>query len=269
MKVIVIKPYKKLIRKDENDLIFINKEKKYQAIIELVKKNQKTKKRPILIGSPDVEVSEYLSSIFNKENIIHSKLNAINHEKEAEIIAEAGKIGSVTISTNMAGRGTDIVLDKESLKVGGLLVIGVERNTSRRIDNQLIGRSGRQGNPGQSIFFISLEDDLIKNFKIKENINNFISQKQLSELFHHPLTGKTFNFISTEPQENIRRIHSANRQFSLNYDLIINKQRKKIYNFRNKIITNHDPIELITKRKYDTKKKEVIRTEMLIKIDFF
>ncbi|CAI2201613.1 17588_t:CDS:2, partial [Funneliformis geosporum] len=138
MEVIAIPPYRKLIRKD------------------------------LLIGSPSVEISEYLSSLLVKEGILHNKLNAVNHQQEAEIVAQAGKLGTITISTNMAGRGTDIVLSEESRKAGGLLVIGVERNTARRIDNQLRGRSGRQGDPGESRFYVSLEDELIKNFGVKE-----------------------------------------------------------------------------------------------------
>src|SRR6185436_17869953 len=163
------------------------------------KKNTQTKKRPILIGSPSVEISEHLSLLLAKEQIPHAKLNAVNHQQEAEIVAQAGQIGAISISTNMAGRGTDIVLSEESRKAGGLLVIGVERNTSRRIDNQLRGRSGRQGDPGESQFYVSLEDELIKNFSIKERIGGFFSQKQLQELFHRPLSGKIFNFLVSEP----------------------------------------------------------------------
>nr|CAG8502159.1 3129_t:CDS:2 [Entrophospora candida] len=155
-----------------------HKESKYKAIIKLIKKNNQTTKRPILIGSPSVETSEYLSLLLVKAKIFHYKLNAVNHQQEAEIVSQAGKLGSITISTNMAGRGTDIVLSKESREAGGLLVIGVERNTSRRIDNQLRGRSGRQGDPGESQFYVSLEDELIKNFEIKEKISSSLKAKR-------------------------------------------------------------------------------------------
>src|SRR3954469_4148900 len=195
MEVIAIPPYRKLARKDRNDLIFWDKENKYKAIIKLIKRNNQTTHRPILIGSPTVEISEYLSSLLTKEKIFHYKLNAVNHKQESEIIAKAGQLGSVTISTNMAGRGTDIVLSEESKKVGGLLVIGVERNTSRRIDNQLRGRSGRQGDQGESQFYVSLEDEIVKKFDIKERIGGIFNRQQLKELFHRPLSSKIFNFL--------------------------------------------------------------------------
>jgi len=126
-----------------------------------------------------------------KEGIAHSKLNAINHQEEAKVIAQAGKLGEATISTNMAGRGTDIIPTKDSRKSGGLLVLGVERNTSRRIDNQLRGRSARQGDPGESQFYLSLEDDLIKNCGLEEQLIRFFGQKKLKALFARgPLQSK-------------------------------------------------------------------------------
>ena len=179
-----------------------------------------------MIGSPSVEISEYLSSLLTKEKIFHYKLNAVNHKQESEIIAKAGQLGSVTISTNMAGRGTDIVLSEESKKVGGLLVIGVERNTSRRIDNQLRGRSGRQGDQGESQFYVSLEDEIVKKFDIKERIGGIFNRQQLKELFHRPLSGKIFNFLVSEPQETLRNMDSSGRQNVLNYDLLITRQRQ-------------------------------------------
>jgi len=190
MEVIAIRPYKKLIRKDRDDLIFLDKESKYQAVIQRIKKNEQTKKRPILVGSPNLDVSEYISNLLTKEGIFHYKLNAVNHQEEAQIIKRAGELGAVTISTNMAGRGTDIVLTEESRQAGGLLVIGVERNFSRRIDNQLRGRAGRQGDPGESQFYVSLEDDLIKNYEIKEQITRIFYGNNLRELFRKPLKGK-------------------------------------------------------------------------------
>jgi len=190
MEVIAIRPYKKLIRKDHDDLIFLDKESKYRAVIQRIKKNEQTKKRPILVGSPNLDVSEYISDLLTKEGIFHYKLNAVNHQEEARIIKRAGELGAVTISTNMAGRGTDIVLTEESRQAGGLLVIGVERNFSRRIDNQLRGRAGRQGDPGESQFYVSLEDDLIKNYEIKEQIARIFYGNNLRELFRKPLKGK-------------------------------------------------------------------------------
>jgi preprotein translocase subunit SecA len=249
MEIVIIPPYRKLIREDLNDLVFWDKESKYKAIIKLIRKNNRTKKRPILIGSPSVDVSEHLSSLLKKENTSHAKLNAVNHQQEAEIIAQAGQIGAITISTNMAGRGTDIILSEESRKVGGLLVIGVERNTSRRIDNQLRGRSGRQGDPGQSQFYVSLEDELIKNSSLQENLGGYVSQKRLNELFHRPLSGKIFDLLFSEPQEKLRNFHSTLRQRTLSYDLLINQQRRVIYNYRQKLLTNADLSQIIFNKK--------------------
>jgi len=261
MEVIAIPPYRKLIRKDRNDLIFWDKEGKYKAIIKLIKKNSQTKKRPILIGSPSVEISEYLSTLLTKEGIFHYKLNAVNHQQEAEIVAQAGQLGAITISTNMAGRGTDIVLSEESKKAGGLLVIGVERNTSRRIDNQLRGRSGRQGDPGESRFYVSLEDELVKNFSIKEQVGRMFSRKQSKELFHRPLSGKIFNYLISEPQETLRNVHASNRQYHLNYDLLINRQRQLIYNYRNKLLSAHDLTKIIKNKKTKKTKGEIVPIE--------
>jgi len=214
-----------------------------------------------LIGSPSVEISEYLSTLLTKEGIFHYKLNAVNHQQEAEIVAQAGQLGAITISTNMAGRGTDIVLSEESKKAGGLLVIGVERNTSRRIDNQLRGRSGRQGDPGESRFYVSLEDELVKNFSIKEQVGRMFSRKQSKELFHRPLSGKIFNYLISEPQETLRNVHASNRQYHLNYDLLINRQRQLIYNYRNKLLSAHDLTKIIKNKKTKKTKGEIVPIE--------
>jgi preprotein translocase subunit SecA len=275
MEVITIPPYRKLIRKDRNDLIFWDKEGKYKSIIKLIKKNSQTKKRPILIGSPSVEISEYLSSLLKKEEIFHYKLNAVNHQQEAEIVAQAGQLGAITISTNMAGRGTDIVLSEESRKAGGLLVIGVERNTARRIDNQLRGRSGRQGDPGESRFYVSLEDELIKNFGVKEQVGKIFSQKQLKELFRRPLSGKIFNYLISEPQETLRNVQASNRQYHLNYDLLINRQRQFIYNYRNKLLSAPDLTKMIKKKDKKVKgeivpiEQEYLKARLVKEIDNF
>ncbi|CAJ0914596.1 1312_t:CDS:2 [Entrophospora sp. SA101] len=237
--------------------------------------NSETAQRPVLIGSPSVEISEYLSTLLTKENIFHYKLNAVNHQQEAEIIAQAGQLGAITISTNMAGRGTDIILSEESKKAGGLLVIGVERNTSRRIDNQLRGRSGRQGDPGESQFYVSLEDELVKNFAIKEKVGGFLSQKQLKELFHRPFSGKIFNFVISEPQETLRNVDAERRQNALNYDLLINRQRKSIYNYRNKLLSAKDLTKVIKKKKkakatqFIPVEQEYLRVRLVKEVDRF
>lgn len=206
-----------------------------------------------------MEISEYLSSLLTKEKIFHYKLNAVNHKQEAEIIAQAGHLGAITISTNMAGRGTDIVLSEESKQAGGLLVIGVERNTSRRIDNQLRGRSGRQGDKGESQFYVSLEDELVKNFSVKESIGSLFSRQQLKELFHRPLSGKIFNYLISEPQETLRNMQSASRQYVLNYDLLITRQRQFTYNYRDKLLSAADLTKII--RKKSKNKNELVSTE--------
>ena len=274
MEVIAIPPYRKLARKDRDDLIFWNKENKYKAIIKLIKKNNQTTHRPILIGSPTVEISEYLSSLLTKEKVFHYKLNAVNHKQESEIIAKSGQLGSITISTNMAGRGTDIVLSEESKKVGGLLVIGVERNTSRRIDNQLRGRSGRQGDRGESQFYVSLEDEIVKKFGIKERIGGIFNRQQLKELFHRPLSGKIFNFLVSEPQETLRNMDSLGRQNVLNYDLLITRQRQFLYNYRNKLLNVSDLTKIIKEKKQKKielaiSDQQYLKTLLLKEIDLF
>ena len=214
-----------------------------------MKKNQQTKNQPLLIITPSVEASERLSDMINKAGIQHNVLNAVNLEKEAQIIAQAGQKGTITISTNMAGRGTDIVLSEESRQAGGLLMIGAGRNTSRRIDDQSRGRSGRQGDPGESRFYVSLEDEIIKNFSIKEKVSSLLSSQQLKELFRRPLSGKIFNYLISEPQETLRNVHYFNRQAILNYDLLINQQRQLVYNYRDRLLGTSDLTKIVKKKK--------------------
>jgi preprotein translocase subunit SecA len=245
MEVISINPYRKSIRKDRNDLVFLNKRKKYEAVIKVIKENYQTLKRPILVGSPSLETSEYLSSLLKLLKIKHFKLNAVNHREEANIISKAGEVGSLTIATNMAGRGTDIILTPESIEKGGLLLIGLGRNLSRRLDNQLQGRAGRQGNPGDTQFYISFEDELLKNFGIKERIDNLMGEKNALEVFEKPIAGNFFDILIAEPQESIRNLNSSHRQYTLNYDLLINKQRKIIYDYREGILISEEVFEFM------------------------
>ena len=161
--VISIPTNRPMIRDDKADLIFLTKNAKYKAIVEDVKERHE-KGQPVLIGTIAIETSEFLSEILRLHGIPHEVLNAKNHAREAEIVAHAGEAGHVTIATNMAGRGTDIKLTPESVEAGGLYILGTERHESRRIDNQFRGRSGRQGDPGESRFYISLEDDLDSYF---------------------------------------------------------------------------------------------------------
>lgn len=245
MEVISIAPYKKSIRRDLSDLVFLTKRKKYEAVIKFIKNNHQTLKRPVLIGSPSLETSEYLSSLLKLLKIKHFKLNAVNHREEAEIIEKAGQIGSLTIATNMAGRGTDIILSPESFEAGGLFLIGLGRNFSRRLDNQLQGRAGRQGNPGDTQFYVSFEDDLLKNFEIKEKIDKILGKENALEIFDKPINNKFFDILIAEPQESIRNLNSSNRQYILNYDLLINKQRKLIYDYRESILRADEIFEFI------------------------
>jgi preprotein translocase subunit SecA len=270
MEVIAIRPYKKLVRKDRDDLIFLDKKSKYQAIIQRIKKNAQAKKRPILVGSPSLEASEHISTLLTKEGIFYYKLNAVNHQEEAQIISRAGELGSVTISTNMAGRGTDIVLTEESRKVGGLLVIGVERNFSRRIDNQLRGRAGRQGDPGESQFYVSLEDDLIKNYEVKNQIVRVFRGSNLKDLFRRPLSGKWFNMMVSEPQEAIRNAHAAGRQYVLSYDLLINSQRQTIYKYRQRILASSNIFSMVLPQKIikDSQPQPYLKSQLVREIDF-
>jgi preprotein translocase subunit SecA len=271
MEVISVPPYRKLIRQDHDALIFLNCERKYQAIIRQVKKNVEKTGRPILIICPSVDVSEQISHLLTQKRIFHNKLNAVNHEEEAKIIAEAGKIGTVTVATNMAGRGTDISLDEASRQAGGLLVIIAEMNSILRIDNQARGRSGRQGDPGETQPYISLDDDLLKNFDISKKLGGIFGQRQLKEVFHQPLSGKLFNYLISEPQETLRNNAFGYRQHTLNHDLLINQQRKIVYNYREKLLTSPHPEKIISPTgKVDfTESQERLRPLLLGRVDDF
>ncbi len=246
--VVSIPPNLKVNRIDQNDQIYITKKEKYDAVIKLVKERN-VKKQPILIGTTSVENSELISKYLKKENIEHSILNAKHHEKEAEIIEKAGIPGNVTISTNMAGRGTDIklgnedkILKKEAIDAGGLLVIGTERHESRRIDNQLRGRSGRQGDLGESIFFLSLEDDLMRIFgsKTLENVLSKLGLKE-GEAITHSLITKSLE----RAQQKVESHNYDIRKQILKFDDILNDQRKIIYQNRREILTTKDQSKIV------------------------
>jgi len=247
--VVSIPPNLKVNRTDQNDQIYMTKREKYDAVIKLVKERHE-KKQPILIGTTSVENSELISKILKSQNINHSILNAKHHEKEAEIIETAGMPGNVTISTNMAGRGTDIKLgnDNNNLKnqaiiSGGLLVIGTERHESRRIDNQLRGRSGRQGDIGESIFFLSLEDDLMRIFgsKTLENVLGKLGLKE-GEAITHSLITKSLE----RAQQKVEAHNYDIRKQILRFDDILNDQRKIIYQNRKEILTTNDQSKIIS-----------------------
>jgi len=243
LKVVVIPTNVEMARKDLNDLIYRSEKEKFLAIVNEIK-NYNSKGNPILIGTISVEKSEALSRELKKLNINHSVLNAKNHEKEAEIIQSAGKLGSVTIATNMAGRGTDIKLGGESsndkdkiLNIGGLIVLGSERHESRRIDNQLRGRSGRQGDPGVTQFFVSMEDELMRLFG-SERISGVMGKLGWEEgepIEHKMITGSLEN-----AQKKVEARNFEMRKHLLEYDDVQNKQREVIYKIRNKLLRDSE-----------------------------
>ena len=228
--VLVIPTNMPMIREDHNDLIYKTEQEKINAIIKEVKELNK-QKRPVLIGTISIEKSEFLSKHLTRSGVKHHVLNAKNHEKEAEIVAQAGQPGMVTISTNMAGRGTDIKLGEGVAELGGLHILGTERHESRRIDNQLRGRSGRQGDMGSSRFYLSLEDDLLRIFGA-ERISGIMDKIGIEE--DQPIEHK---YISRAIENAQKRVEGQNfdiRKHLLDYDDVMNRQRKVIYEQRKK-----------------------------------
>ncbi len=251
--VISIPTNKPLQRDNQQDLVFKSELGKFRAIAKEVKKRQE-KGQPVLIGTRSVDRNEYLSKLLDREGIRHEVLNAKNHQREAEIIAQAGKKGAVTVATNMAGRGVDIILGgnplieeeaQEIKNLGGLHVLGTERHDSRRIDNQLRGRCGRQGDPGSSNFFISLEDDLLKIFggeKLK-NLLNFLKVEE-----DQPIESKMISSAIEKAQTKVEGLHFDSRKHVLEYDDVISKQRNKIYSQRDNVLTmNFDKLQNFVK----------------------
>ena len=252
LEVIVIPPHKKMIRKDHVDLVFLTVKDKYEAIIKDIINIHNTK-QPVLVGTTSIESSEYISKLLKVKKIKHHVLNAKQHQKEAEIIAQAGKLSAVTIATNMAGRGTDIVLGGKDIenngvsssldnpddvkKIGGLHIIGTERHESRRVDNQLRGRSGRQGDPGESRFYLSLEDSLMRIFA-SDKVTEIMKKLGMEdgEAIEH-------KWVSSSIENAQKRVEAHNfdiRKTLLEYDDIANEQRKVIYNQRNDILSADD-----------------------------
>lgn len=236
MDVIHIPTNRPIIRKDLNDSVYKTKAEKYAAIVKRVRKIHK-KGQPILVGTETIEVSEILSEMLLKKGIAHNVLNAKNPEMEAAIVAKAGQFGAVTIATNMAGRGTDIKLDSRSKEAGGLYVIGTERSESRRVDNQLRGRSGRQGDPGVSKFFISLEDDLLRLFGSEKYISIF---ENLGIKDGMPIEHRMLSRSVEKAQKKVEENHFASRKSLLEYDQVNNDQREIIYRERLKVLNGED-----------------------------
>lgn len=223
-------------RKDLPDVIFKTKRGKYRAVVREIERRHATG-QPMLIGTTSIEQSEHLSHMLKEAGIVHNVLNAKYHELEAQIVAQAGQKGQVTIATNMAGRGTDIVLGEGVSELGGLAIIGTERHESRRIDNQLRGRAGRQGDPGSSQFFLSLEDDLLRIFG-GDNIKKFMEKMGLEE--DEEIRS---SMVSSAIQKAQKRVEERNfdiRKYVLEYDDVMNQQRKVVYEQRRKILEGQD-----------------------------
>ena len=238
MRVVVIPTNKPIQRIDAIDYIYAHKKEKLEQLVAEVKERHE-KGQPILIGTVSVESSEEVSNLLDKEGLQHETLNAKNHAREAEIIAHAGEKGAITVATNMAGRGTDIKINEEVKALGGLCVFGTERHESRRIDNQLRGRSGRQGDPGFSRFYVSFDDDLLRRFAA-ESI-----QARIESFGPGPLESKLFSAVITNAQKQIEGQNFDIRKNLLDYDDVISRQRKAIYEKRDAIIYAEDITEMI------------------------
>ena len=235
-------------RKDLNDAVYMTKEEKFRAVVRDVK-DAYERRQPVLVGTITIEVSEMLSKMLKKEGIPHQVLNAKFHELEAEIVSHAGEAGTVTIATNMAGRGTDIKLDDEARSLGGLKIIGTERHESRRIDNQLRGRSGRQGDPGESRFYISLEDDLMRLFGSEKLMGIF---RTLGVAKDEQIEHKMLTSAIEKAQKKIEMNNYGIRKNLLDYDLVNNEQREIIYAERRRVLDGDNMRDSILKMAYDT-----------------
>ena len=236
MDAISIPTNKPIQRIDHNDVVYKSKKEKFTAVVDEIKETY-ARKQPVLVGTITIETSEMLSKMLKKEGIPHTVLNAKFHEREAEIVAGAGAVGAVTIATNMAGRGTDIKLEDEAKALGGLKIIGTERHEARRIDNQLRGRSGRQGDVGESRFYISLEDDLMRLFGSDRLISMFES---LGVPEGEPIEHRMLSSAIERAQTKIEGNNYGIRENLLKYDEVNNEQREVIYDERNKVLNGND-----------------------------
>ncbi|ECQ5915180.1 preprotein translocase subunit SecA, partial [Campylobacter coli] len=224
-------------RQDKDDLIYKTQNEKFKAVIEEIKKAN-AKGQPVLVGTASIERSEVFHNMLVKEKIPHHVLNAKNHEQEALIIQDAGKKGAVTIATNMAGRGVDIKIDDEIRALGGLYIIGTERHESRRIDNQLRGRAGRQGDPGISRFYLSLEDNLLRIFG-GDRIKSIMDRLGIEE--GESIESRIVTRAVENAQKKVESLHFESRKHLLEYDDVANEQRKTIYRYRNELLDeNYD-----------------------------
>ncbi|MBU1159664.1 SEC-C domain-containing protein, partial [Patescibacteria group bacterium] len=273
LETVAIPTNKPLTRKDLPDLVFQTEKGKFTAVIEKIKELHQ-KSQPVLVGTVSIEKNEHLSALLKKEGVSHKLLNAKQHEEEAEIIAQAGRRGRVTIATNMAGRGVDIVLggnppdEKEAEEVkkpGGLFVLGTERHEARRIDNQLRGRSGRQGDPGETQFFVSLEDDLMRVFG-SERIKGMMGKFGIPE--DQPIENKMISRAIESAQGKIEGFNFDARKHVLQYDDVLNHQRNIIYKRRREILAGDNGFikeslyKIYEEQKMDTSELEKRREEL-------
>ncbi len=236
LEVLSIPPNRPMIRKDMPDIIYRTRQEKFTAIVESIAELH-AKGQPVLVGTISIETSELISQLLKRKGVPHNVLNAKHHEQEAEIVAQAGQAGKVTIATNMAGRGTDIVLGEGVVGLGGLHILGTERHESRRIDNQLRGRSGRQGDPGSSRFFLSLEDDLMRLFG-SERISGLMLKLGLTE--GEAIENTMVSRAVENAQKRVESHHFEIRKTLLDYDNVMNQQREVIYNLRRDLMLEPD-----------------------------
>ncbi|MFD2211768.1 preprotein translocase subunit SecA [Virgibacillus halophilus] len=257
MDVIVIPTNKPIARNDRADLIYKSMEGKFKAVVEDIKERHETG-QPVLVGTVAVETSELISQMLKKAGVPHNVLNAKNHYREAEIIEQAGQKGSVTIATNMAGRGTDIKLGEGVVELGGLAVIGTERHESRRIDNQLRGRSGRQGDPGMSLFFLSMEDELMRRFG-SDNLKSMMERLGMDDT--QPIESKMVSRAVESAQKRVEGNNFDARKTVLSYDDVLREQREIIYKQRFEVIdASGDELREIIEQMIASSIKRVINT---------
>ena len=236
LEVSTIPPNRPMIRRDMPDLIYRTRREKMQAIIQAIKELHATG-QPVLVGTISIETSELISQLLKREGVPHSVLNAKHHAQEAEIVAQAGQVGKVTIATNMAGRGTDIKLGEGVVELGGLHILGTERHESRRIDNQLRGRSGRQGDPGSSRFYLSLEDDLMRLFG-SDRLSGLMQKLGMQE--GEPIENNMVSRAIENAQKRVEGHHFEIRKTLLDYDNVMNQQRTVIYSLRRDLMREPD-----------------------------
>jgi preprotein translocase subunit SecA len=273
LEVVVIPTHKPCVRDDTDDSIYKTKREKYNAVIEKIEELKK-EGRPVLVGTTSVEVSETISRMLKRKGVQHNVLNAKQHQREAEIVAHAGEISAVTIATNMAGRGTDIKLGAGVVDRGGLYILGTERHESRRIDRQLRGRSGRQGDPGTTKFFLSLEDDLMRLFG-SDRVSSVMERMGLKEgeVIQHPMISRTVERAQKKVEENNFSI----RKRLLEYDNTMNSQREVIYTRRNRALEGdrlkseifdllEEYIDELVNTHFDNVDADLLREELMMKL---